>query len=355
MPITRGYARASLLKQERSPDQQIELMDARMERGDLPGPLVVRTEHASAIHKRWHQRQEFRKLCDEIQPGDVLLVWRLDRIDRIGFPLVGAIDYLKDRGVRIISLEDRAGRELDLDTALGRAMVHMQAISSDIWSETHARTAKENHAYRRKHKFADGRYRIGMRRDIINGQQVDVWDDHEIEQVREIIRRHQAGETFTAIAKDFHVREERTSNNKRWVRFIRNGSNGYGPSTRRIRSAWHYWKLLRANNLDLGDEAAKELFPPIDAGNGPKGEPKPKEPKRRKRRKKTPVVRKPKKEKPVVRYWYVQWNRIEFRATGRVDHKGVLHWVDRKGLRGRAVPGKYRSADRLAEIDSIPG
>ncbi|MGC7281989.1 recombinase family protein, partial [Mycobacteroides abscessus] len=100
-----GYARVSTLHQ--SPDMQTKaLTEAGAER--------IWTERMSGA--RDDDRPELAALLDYARRGDVLMVWRLDRLGRSLPHLLTVASDLQDRGVELRSLTE----VIDTSTAGGR-------------------------------------------------------------------------------------------------------------------------------------------------------------------------------------------------------------------------------------------
>lgn len=104
-----GYARVSTLHQ--SPDMQTKaLTDAGAER--------VWTERMSGARD---DRPELAALLDYARRGDVLMVWRLDRLGRSLPHLLTIASDLQDRGIELRSLTEA----IDTTTAGGRLIFHV--------------------------------------------------------------------------------------------------------------------------------------------------------------------------------------------------------------------------------------
>lgn len=109
-PVTLlGYARVSTLHQ--SPDMQIKaLTEAGAER--------IWSERMSGVRD---DRPELAALLDYARRGDVLMVWRLDRLGRSLPHLLTIANALQDRGVELRSLTEA----IDTTTAGGRLIFHV--------------------------------------------------------------------------------------------------------------------------------------------------------------------------------------------------------------------------------------
>lgn len=110
LPVTLlGYARVSTLHQ--SPDMQTKaLTEAGAER--------IWTERMSGARD---DRPELAALLDYARRGDVLMVWRLDRLGRSLPHLLTIASDLQDRGVELRSLTEA----IDTTTAGGRLIFHV--------------------------------------------------------------------------------------------------------------------------------------------------------------------------------------------------------------------------------------
>ena len=73
-------------------------------------------------------RPEWLKLLDEIQKGDTLVVWKLDRMGRSLHHLIKVVNDLITKGVDIISLQD----PLNTTTAQGRLIFNMFASLAEF-------------------------------------------------------------------------------------------------------------------------------------------------------------------------------------------------------------------------------
>lgn len=101
-----GYARVSTADQDVQPQ-----VDALHRNGVRDEHLVI--EHASGARA---DRPRLASLLAQVQPGDVLTVWKLDRLGRSLSHLVQVVDDLGRRGIEFRSLTEG----MDTTTATGR-------------------------------------------------------------------------------------------------------------------------------------------------------------------------------------------------------------------------------------------
>lgn len=109
-PVKLGYARVST--GEQNPDLQLDaLKRAGCER--------IYTDKGQGGAKR--SRPQLDKCLKDLKPGDVLTVWKLDRLGRSLPHLVGVLEDLQGRGVGFVSLTEA----IDTGTAAGRLLGHI--------------------------------------------------------------------------------------------------------------------------------------------------------------------------------------------------------------------------------------
>ena len=105
-----GYARVST--DEQNPGLQQEALKAA-------GCERIYTDRGQGGATR--SRPQLDKCLAALQPGDVLAVWKLDRLGRSLPHLVGLLEDLQGRGVGFVSLTEA----IDTDTAAGRLLGHI--------------------------------------------------------------------------------------------------------------------------------------------------------------------------------------------------------------------------------------
>lgn len=262
-----GYARASdaraqILSPER---QQSQITDRAKKLEAETGATMahIRTDEESARHVRFDKRPELVKLMREMQNGDHLIVWRLDRFDRSMSGIVAVLKWASDRDIHLIVLE-HGDVKLDINTALGKFMVHILAVFASWESDRHSEIVKAAMKWCKENGLSCGRAKFGKKKVKLparpgqrKGRVMEVWDEGECRQIREIVVRHDAGETIYEIGQDFDRRGERTANNKPWA--IHKGAKRTNYS--RFYRVYKLYKRLQAAGKELGitnpiDEAA---------------------------------------------------------------------------------------------------
>jgi DNA invertase Pin-like site-specific DNA recombinase len=73
-------------------------------------------------------RPEFLKMLDMLRPGDILVVWKLDRLGRSLKELIETVNELAARGVELRSLKE----QIDTTTPTGKLMFHIIAALAEF-------------------------------------------------------------------------------------------------------------------------------------------------------------------------------------------------------------------------------
>jgi DNA invertase Pin-like site-specific DNA recombinase len=125
MPVY-GYARVSTL------DQDLTLQKTALK---AAGCSVIRAEKASGTRR--DGRTELQVLLDFVQPGDTLVVTRIDRLARSMKDLQDIVHELKQRGVALRATE----QPIDTGTAAGKAFLDMLGVFAEF--ETNLRRERQ--------------------------------------------------------------------------------------------------------------------------------------------------------------------------------------------------------------------
>lgn len=108
-----GYARVS------TDDQRLDLQINAMLKAGVPEDKIFK-EHISGVHKN---RPEFKRALKHLRSGDVLVVWKLDRLGRSLKELVQLAEDFKHRGINFHSLTEH----IDTSSAMGSMVFNIMA------------------------------------------------------------------------------------------------------------------------------------------------------------------------------------------------------------------------------------
>lgn len=114
-----GYARVSTNHQ----DTELQLTALKS-----AGCEKIFEEHASG---RKSNRPVLKRLIATMQPGDELVVWKLDRFGRSMRNLVLLVDELRQRGIHFKSLTD----SIDTSSPMGRFIFHIMSALAEMERE----------------------------------------------------------------------------------------------------------------------------------------------------------------------------------------------------------------------------
>lgn len=114
-----GYARVST--DEQTLDSQIEALTAA-------GCDRVITDQAQSGAKAAESRPGFAEVMNTLGDGDLLLVWKLDRVGRSIADLIHLLGVFGERGIEFRSLTDG----IDTTTAGGRLVFHIMGALAEF-------------------------------------------------------------------------------------------------------------------------------------------------------------------------------------------------------------------------------
>jgi DNA invertase Pin-like site-specific DNA recombinase len=122
-----GYVRVSTADQD--PELQLDALSAA-------GCEKIFQETATGANR---ERPQLQRLLDQLREGDVLLVWKLDRLARSLRDLVDLVNLIQSKGAAIHSLND----QIDTSTSTGKFTFHVFAALAEferdlIRERTHA-------------------------------------------------------------------------------------------------------------------------------------------------------------------------------------------------------------------------
>jgi DNA invertase Pin-like site-specific DNA recombinase len=116
-PRRLGYARVSTVGQT---------LDVQLEQLRADGCKRIFREKASGARP---DRRQLLRLLSELNPGDVLIVTRIDRLARSTFDLFGIVKRIVDAGAQFRSLAEPWA---DTDTSTGRLMLAVLGGLADV-------------------------------------------------------------------------------------------------------------------------------------------------------------------------------------------------------------------------------
>ena len=118
-----GYTRVSTASQ----DAQLQLdalVDSGVQKRDVFSDVTSGSRTAI-------ERPGMKRLLDYVEPGDTVVVWRIDRLGRSLIDVLNTVNLLRDKGVKIQSLSDG----IDPETTSGRLMLGMLATLAEYERE----------------------------------------------------------------------------------------------------------------------------------------------------------------------------------------------------------------------------
>lgn len=119
-PDTRliGYARVS------TPDQDLKMQVTKLkEYGVHPDYIFV-----DKLSGKTLRRPGLQEALAVAQRGDVLIVWRFDRLSRALRDMIDVLEYLHEKGVDLKSLQE----PIDTRTAMGRMLFHFNGMYAEF-------------------------------------------------------------------------------------------------------------------------------------------------------------------------------------------------------------------------------
>lgn len=248
LPHIWGYIRMSDQKQENSPKVQAEQIRKFAE--TLDGTFVgFRLDEAvSASKVMFEDRDEARKLMNDLRPGDHLIVCKLDRLGRSVIDLHKVLDKLNRMQINIYILNFGNGR-LDLTTVMGKAIIGLFAVLAEMESGLISERTKEAMAYRKKmglvsHSRPKYGYTLKRKPAKIGQRKGDAYytrHEEECRAIKEIYERHSHGESMPRIFYDFRKRKLIRADGLPWAKEPTCLTNQL-PSINRFYKVYEFYK-----------------------------------------------------------------------------------------------------------------
>lgn len=114
-----GYARVSTVDQH---------LDAQIDALENEGCEKIFVEKDSGAKD---DRAELTRAIDYCRSGDIMVVWRLDRLGRSVKKLIEVTEQLETKGVELSSLKEK----MDTSTAMGKGMMKMLFVLAEMEHE----------------------------------------------------------------------------------------------------------------------------------------------------------------------------------------------------------------------------
>ena len=151
-PFKVGYARVSM--RDQNPQLQIDALKlAGCDR------IYVETKSGASIKNR----PEYAMMMREAREGDIVVVWKLDRLGRNTQEVLGTFDALTKRGIQVMVITQR---EMDTTTPTGRLIITIMAAVAQLEREFTVERTKAGLAVAR----AAGRF--GGRRSEVSDERI---------------------------------------------------------------------------------------------------------------------------------------------------------------------------------------
>jgi DNA invertase Pin-like site-specific DNA recombinase len=129
-------------------------LEAQLDALAAAGCDRIITEKASGNGSK--ERPELDRLVENLREGDTLVVYKLDRLGRSTFKLLGLTKELQVRGVEFVSLRD----QIDTSSAIGKAMFRMLAVLAEMERELIVERTQAGLQAARKRGRVGGRPRV---------------------------------------------------------------------------------------------------------------------------------------------------------------------------------------------------
>lgn len=181
-PRVFGYVRASTRKQVESPDTQMEIQKRYAGFNQL-GEVEFFVDSAKSGKISWEDRDAGKALFDQLQPGDHVLLTKLDRGFRRLADCVAVLEKFERMGVKL-HVCNLMGGAIDLSSPMGRFLIHILAAFAELERAFISERTKDGLKNRKAKGFAHSRfpgYGFRWERRNVGGKSVSVKvrDDEE--------------------------------------------------------------------------------------------------------------------------------------------------------------------------------
>jgi DNA invertase Pin-like site-specific DNA recombinase len=261
-----AYLRVSTGPQENSLATQLDLAKKCAEALKAQGGVTAEdwcfSEISSASDNRYNERPAFSALMRKVRKHDHIVIYAQDRLDRDPLEALNCLRWMSKLDVTLHLTKDGTGGQVmhTLTDTLLRMLWSMNGAMSVSMSSERLKSAM---AFRKANGLCWNKAPWGRKVKKLRQQgknypyKIYVWDEHQMALIRELKQRHDAGEQFLSIAKDFHARGERTQNGGKWL--YNPPSKSRKGSCKCVAACYKWYKELLASGKDMGDDPVINL------------------------------------------------------------------------------------------------
>ena len=185
---------------------RLQRPDADCAAVQLPEPTILDEPlGTSGRSTDFRHRPQGRWLLLHAQPGDVLVVTKLDRLGRTARDILDTLEQFAKRGVRVIVIQFLGGQNIDMDSTVGRLVVIFFAGLAQFEADMIGERTSESLQWRRQQGLACNRAGFGTRK-VGKGSE---WDMQQLAYIAEIAERLGKGEDVAPQRQTRHRRKSR--------------------------------------------------------------------------------------------------------------------------------------------------
>lgn len=230
MPFFRPYIRQSRSEKVQHNSAAYQLDEIRAYYDAHQSELPPWQDWPADKNKRgktpFRSRPSASRLLSVLQPGDVICVFKLDRMSRRAFGQISLLDELYfERRVKVISITE----SLDFGTTMGRAQICLRAIMAEMESDNTSVRNKATAAHlRRNGQKGSGLRRYGFRivedgyRELADGTRKaikkEVADPVEQHRLQSLLAHRKKHGSDTKTAEWANAQGWETSSGRAWTR-----------------------------------------------------------------------------------------------------------------------------------------
>ena len=164
-----GYARVSTLEQS---------LDLQLDALEKAGCEKIYQEKMSGMKD---DRPQLNQLIEYAREGDVLVVYKLDRLGRSTKRLIELSEELQERGIELVSIRD----SIDTTTAVGKAMFKMLAVLAEMERDLISERTRAGLESARARGRSGGRPKKD-RKDIVKALKLYDTEQYTVKEIEEI-------------------------------------------------------------------------------------------------------------------------------------------------------------------------